>query len=40
MLDTGTVILLRSPSELWGMTFAEENDWRDHFGAIPLDYPE
>lgn len=26
-----------SPEELWRMTFAEENDWRNRFAAIPFE---
>ena len=33
----GPIQAFPSPSELWGMTFAEENDWRDRFSAIPYE---
>jgi type I restriction enzyme R subunit len=26
-----------TPDELWGMTFAEENAWRDRFAAVPFE---
>jgi type I restriction enzyme R subunit len=26
-----------SPEELWNMTFAETNEWRDRFSAVPMD---
>ena len=28
-----------TPDELWAMTFAEVNAWRDRFAAVPLDTP-
>jgi type I restriction enzyme R subunit len=28
-----------TPDELWAMTFAEANAWRDRFAAVPLDTP-
>jgi type I restriction enzyme R subunit len=27
-----------TPDELWNATFAEQNDWRDRFAAIPYEY--
>ena len=26
-----------TPDELWNATFAEENEWRDHFGGVPFE---
>lgn len=26
-----------SPDELWNLTYAEQNDWRDRFAAVPFD---
>ena len=28
-----------TPDELWNLTFAEANDWRDRFAAVPLEQP-
>ena len=36
--EEGPVDAFPSPDELWARTFAEENDWRDRFAAIP--YPD
>ncbi len=33
----GAVPLYPSPDELWGRTYAEENAWRDRFGAVPFE---
>jgi type I restriction enzyme R subunit len=33
----GPIQAFPSPSELWGMTFTQENDWRNHFGRIPYE---
>jgi type I restriction enzyme R subunit len=33
----GPIQAFPSPSELWGMTFAEGNDWRDRFGEVPYE---
>ena len=26
-----------APDELWAMTFAQENSWRNHFAAVPFE---
>jgi len=33
----GAVKRYPTPDELWAMTFAEQNDWRDRFAAIPFE---
>ncbi len=33
----GDVAAFPSPDELWAMTFAEANAWRDHFAAVPFE---
>jgi type I restriction enzyme R subunit len=33
----GDVAAYPSPDELWGLTFAEANTWRDRFAAIPFE---
>ena len=39
-METGTegeVIAYPAPDELWAMTFAEANAWRDRFATIPFE---
>ena len=39
-MDTGAegeVAKYPSPPELWGLTFAEANTWRDRFAAVPFE---
>ncbi len=39
-MDTGAegeVAKYPSPDELWGLTFAEANTWRDRFAAVPFE---
>jgi type I restriction enzyme R subunit len=39
-MQTGTegdVAKFPSPDELWNLTFAEENEWRERFAAIPFE---
>ncbi len=33
----GPIAAFPSPSELWAMTFAEENTWRDRFADVPYE---
>ena len=33
----GDVASYPSPDELWNRTFAEQNDWRDRFAAVPFE---
>ncbi len=33
----GDVDAYPSPQELWNLTFAEENDWRERFAAVPFE---
>jgi type I restriction enzyme R subunit len=33
----GIVAQYPSPEELWNLTFAQENAWRDRFGAVPFE---
>ena len=33
----GDVAAYPSPQELWNLTFAEANDWRDRFAAVPFE---
>ncbi|KAF0205317.1 MAG: type I restriction enzyme R [Gallionellaceae bacterium] len=33
----GDVAAYPSPDELWNLTFAEENDWRERFAAVPFE---
>jgi len=33
----GEIAAYPSPDELWAMTFAEENAWRDRFAAVPFE---
>ncbi len=33
----GDVAAYPSPEELWKLTFAEANDWREHFAAVPFE---
>lgn len=33
----GEVSRYPTPDELWNMTFAEENAWRDHFSSVPFE---
>src|SRR5207249_3348758 len=33
----GDVPRYPNPSELWNLTFAEQNTWRDRFAAVPLE---
>src|SRR5258708_24473710 len=33
----GQIKAYPSPDELWALTFAEANAWRDRFAAVPLD---
>lgn len=35
--DEGLVANFLSPDELWNKTFAEQNDWRERFAAIPFE---
>jgi len=35
--DEGEVAAYPTPDELWAMTFAEENAWRDCFAAVPFE---
>ena len=35
--EEGMVAAFPSPEELWARTFAEENEWRDRFSAIPFE---
>jgi type I restriction enzyme, R subunit len=32
----GNVLRYPTPEELWNLTFAQENAWRDRFGAVPF----
>ncbi|MFN0067976.1 MAG: EcoAI/FtnUII family type I restriction enzme subunit R [Limisphaerales bacterium] len=39
-METGTegeVTKFPSPEELWNLTFAEQNDWRDRFAEVPFE---
>ena len=33
----GHIVPYPTPEELWNLTFAEQNDWRDRFAAIPFE---
>ncbi len=33
----GEIAAYPTPDELWAMTFAEANDWRDRFAAVPFE---
>ena len=33
----GAVATFPTPEELWALTFAEANQWRDHFAAVPYE---
>jgi type I restriction enzyme R subunit len=33
----GEIATYPTPDELWAMTFAEANDWRDRFAAVPFE---
>src|SRR5690606_13949651 len=33
----GEIAAYPTPDELWAMTFAEENAWRDRFAAVPFE---
>jgi type I restriction enzyme R subunit len=33
----GEVAAYPTPDELWNLTFAEQNDWRDRFAAVPFE---
>ncbi|MDP2760642.1 MAG: DEAD/DEAH box helicase family protein, partial [Sideroxyarcus sp.] len=33
----GDVVAYPSPQELWNLTFAEANDWRERFAAVPFE---
>ncbi len=35
----GEIARYPTPDELWAMTFAAQDDWRDRFAAVPLDTP-
>lgn len=35
--DEGDVAMFPTPDELWALTFAEANAWRDRFAAIPFE---
>ncbi|MBL9164427.1 MAG: DEAD/DEAH box helicase family protein [Planctomycetaceae bacterium] len=33
----GELLSYPTPAELWNLTFAEENEWRDRFAAVPFE---
>jgi type I restriction enzyme R subunit len=35
--EEGEVACYPTPEELWNLTFAEQNDWRDRFAAVPFE---